>query len=726
MLFDFGFAKVITDPHLYETFGSGHFGYYPTRKFVGQLPPLDAVIISHSHRDHFDVPSLALIPRETPIFTPRDARIDYVLRQLQFTEVITVEDWTTISPCSELEIIWTPSAYRVPEHGLAIRYGEHRIWDMVDSVVEEREVTDRVAAMLGGPIDLLMAPVLPLLETAITDGQPPIYDAPILSETAELLRDIAPKCVLPFADGHYCLGRASWLNRQKFPASERRLRRLIRQALPEAILLDARPNDVLLPDGDGEGRWRVASDAGTLTNLVPSRQNREFQPSAEIPPLRSSRGAASGASFVGPRLAARLARGEVRLDLRLRGEYKFVDCVYNILLLGEHGSVVSRTSLMVDNDARVSVTPDTEVADIEVAVTVDDLAGLLSGRLGYSEAFLGGRLREWRPGAIRLEPVGIVIRPGAKAPRHGRVVVSGILLLNLLLRSEPGAVLRRLEYEIDQVRNGSVTLTPLFPATTDRFDSARTPVINPVARENLHLYPVFERIADAVVTHNGAASASGLYRLGDENTFVGVMGEGVWPTAEVAVRRGVVLLTNFLEAQPHLGSGVRFPSESYRALLSNIKESGLEVLRPTFAVPEDCEVPLWRSASLFPLSTVRLKADLSRLGWNGRIEDGERPGGPQVEWWQGLPPLIGARSYAGRFPHDHPLCFERTFLFEDARTEAPPRNLDILKSIVRADIRYSWVLMPEDTREHFEASRHTDFRRWIERQAVTAISGGRL
>jgi len=65
-------AAILIDPLLCEDFGHIHeLGYrvYPPRRWTPEAAPvLDAVILSHEHDDHFDLPSLAKLERSIPIY----------------------------------------------------------------------------------------------------------------------------------------------------------------------------------------------------------------------------------------------------------------------------------------------------------------------------------------------------------------------------------------------------------------------------------------------------------------------------------------------------------------------------------------------------------------------------------------------------------------------------------------------------------------------------------
>ena len=58
----------------------------PNADAIGRV---DAVLISHWHRDHLDLPSLRLLPRETPIVTPRGTAA--VIRSAGFISATEVE-----------------------------------------------------------------------------------------------------------------------------------------------------------------------------------------------------------------------------------------------------------------------------------------------------------------------------------------------------------------------------------------------------------------------------------------------------------------------------------------------------------------------------------------------------------------------------------------------------------------------------------------------------------
>ncbi|WP_328535842.1 MBL fold metallo-hydrolase [Streptomyces sp. NBC_00344] len=55
------------------------------------LPPIDAVVISHNHYDHLDAPTLRRLPRDTPLFVP--AGLARWCRRRRFTRVTELDWW---------------------------------------------------------------------------------------------------------------------------------------------------------------------------------------------------------------------------------------------------------------------------------------------------------------------------------------------------------------------------------------------------------------------------------------------------------------------------------------------------------------------------------------------------------------------------------------------------------------------------------------------------------
>ncbi|MFC7342684.1 MBL fold metallo-hydrolase [Saccharopolyspora griseoalba] len=89
-----GGATVLTDP-----VWSGRIPGVPRRLTppgvaFEELPPVDAVVISHNHYDHLDAPTIKRLPRGTPVLVP--AGLGRWFRRRGFAEVVELDWWQSV------------------------------------------------------------------------------------------------------------------------------------------------------------------------------------------------------------------------------------------------------------------------------------------------------------------------------------------------------------------------------------------------------------------------------------------------------------------------------------------------------------------------------------------------------------------------------------------------------------------------------------------------------
>lgn len=112
VLIDFDGEVVLTDPWFTES-SQYHHGE-PLAMDVAHLPKLAAVVVSHSHYDHFDIDAFAAYPdKSVPFFMPPDC-VD-AAKKAGFTHVQAMQPWDSAA-VGDLTITAAPAEHGVPEN----------------------------------------------------------------------------------------------------------------------------------------------------------------------------------------------------------------------------------------------------------------------------------------------------------------------------------------------------------------------------------------------------------------------------------------------------------------------------------------------------------------------------------------------------------------------------------------------------------------------------------
>jgi L-ascorbate metabolism protein UlaG (beta-lactamase superfamily) len=137
--------RILTDPWLVDPIFEGRIERDPALAFgPDDLPPLDAIALTHGHLDHFNAPTLAALPdKSIPVVHPpiRFSEIDANLRRLGFANLHARADWEPFA-LGRVRIVPTPSLGVLDECAYWIEGPGGRFWDGADApqppaVVEE-------------------------------------------------------------------------------------------------------------------------------------------------------------------------------------------------------------------------------------------------------------------------------------------------------------------------------------------------------------------------------------------------------------------------------------------------------------------------------------------------------------------------------------------------------------------------------------------------------------
>ncbi|MEL7237792.1 MAG: MBL fold metallo-hydrolase, partial [Planctomycetota bacterium] len=164
MLLRVGGKTILTDPVFHPRVGLGYvLGTIGPRRFqapamsIEQLPPLDAIVVSHAHFDHLDRPSLWKLSRtmpEVPVITSRGVRD--LLDDLRFRDVREV-DWHEETSIGELRLTALPVVHWGPRvfYDDWRSYSAFRLACRGQRVIFGADTAETDTFQSAGPVDLM-------------------------------------------------------------------------------------------------------------------------------------------------------------------------------------------------------------------------------------------------------------------------------------------------------------------------------------------------------------------------------------------------------------------------------------------------------------------------------------------------------------------------------------------------------------------------------------------
>jgi UDP-MurNAc hydroxylase len=269
-------CNILMDPVLFDFHAEGIEDVCPKRKvLVESIPEFDVLVISHRHLDHFDIRSLAVLPKDIDVFIPRDKLIENCLRKLGYTQIYPLSDFQEIK-IGSTKLMTTRSENRVPEFGMLFIDPSGSFWNQVDSIVGMKTIS-RVKSQCT-EIDFLLAPWQPMLEINYQMNKSIEFPYKFYNHMLQKISLIKPKAVAPGANGFKFVNNSTWLNQIIFPVTREQFCQDVEQICPEIgdqiFALD--PGDIININ-DGQLTYQKSS-SGFVDKIVDDRQELCFLP----------------------------------------------------------------------------------------------------------------------------------------------------------------------------------------------------------------------------------------------------------------------------------------------------------------------------------------------------------------------------------------------------------------------------------------------------------------
>lgn len=698
LLLKVDFLNIIFDPHLNHTYRHGLFGYHPQRiikkKEIAKL--VDVVIISHSHRDHFDVVSLDNFSKHTTFFIPNDRRIQYALKLLGFTEVFVLSDWANFFLSRDLQITVTPSTYRVPEHGFLIKFNSISIWNVVDSHVTNAWCRKVIELNEGCNIDYVFLPTQPLIEGNSTSGIAPYATRARIQETAELVDIVRPSFVIPFADGHFCIGRSAWLNRHWMPFDQLQKYEAIDNASYKPQILECDSGDSLVIKVNNRViHHRITESPFAFREDNINRPN--FDPSYSMDPATSYKDIPLEEAhkclllLLSKENLAKLSNNINKWHIRSE------PILYTFTLLNRNAQIVLRESVSWNGEMWVEDLPNL-MARYEIVCGIAEFMDLFFSKMEFSAALIGGFLRETRIGNEISQELHVLRSLADLTCEHEFWSISGIFILNQLLLFERDRSVLELENAINRdslpyIRtiNAESIWSQIYKIgiSPGRFDD-----------------DVGTLVEEFILNRTPLQLWSGVREFNGHKVFVGFIDNTEWSIPKDV--ECVLVPVNLVGPQSIYGCGVGSSRRFASSFLRNIERFSNNSWNICLGFLKNITIPLWRASDLFPIETKEIYNFLS----SSKKSESCTVISSVIPWWLGYPPpTYSNQEYCltinreSSFPifgavntsHMDKLVFknQQAFIAHVGTLRRP-----LIFDLIQGHIRISWILSEDKWSKH--------------------------
>ncbi len=405
-------VRIIFDPLLFDPNQANCYEVHPTRRVCPEgLGPVDVVVVSHRHIDHFDVRSLSRMPKTATVLCPNDNLVIEAVRAIGFAGVRVTADWDCMC-WGGTTLRATPSLNSVPEQGFVVFDAANAIWNQVDSQVAP--ATAERIRRFHGRLDVVIAPWQPLLELKFQLNEGFAFPHAAYAEMLARAGRCNARMWIPGASGLRYLARSSWLNRIAYPVARDRFATDLRAALPagDARFEKADPGDEIECDGPTlrlcqQASRFVSSHAGE-DQLVAFCPVDPFQSLFKEKPVLEA--AEAGIAGIIDDLGSFITKQTCDEGSPLQA-FRRWRVVYQLIVCFERGNAFVHWNFAGD---AVAVEGWSTRANATAIISGKALCALAEGACSWEEACHSG---EWR----YFESIAAVSPEGYRVPQPGEV-----------------------------------------------------------------------------------------------------------------------------------------------------------------------------------------------------------------------------------------------------------------------------------------------------------------
>jgi UDP-MurNAc hydroxylase len=382
-------CRILMDPVLWDPHQEGLFDISPQREMLHEhFPEFDVLIISHQHLDHFDVRSLAWLPKKVRVFFPRDPVIKDTLERLGYESLFPVKDSSEIN-LGATRLLTTQSENPVPEFGVVFHDESGTFWNQVDTILQPPTI--REVQRSFGDVHFLLASWQPMIELHYQKNEHLAFP---FSDYGRIMRNIgrvAPKALAPGANGFRYREPAAWLNQLVFPVARERFCFDVQKAFSDIAVLTLDPGDrVVMESGTCTKQANACSYVRTIR---PGREDLDFCPVGMDAGLQADAVLTTLEEDTTIQHELQTVLPKLFQDRDLWAEHRHWDVIYQLEIVFPD----RRERFWFDFGAAGGRLESgrNPAANLFTLISAHSLAGLISGSLGWDRVQLGGFYRHF-------------------------------------------------------------------------------------------------------------------------------------------------------------------------------------------------------------------------------------------------------------------------------------------------------------------------------------------
>lgn len=400
-------AKFMMDPVLWDPHQEGILDVCPQRDvIIDQIPDFDILIISHKHLDHFDIRSLAHLPRTVEVIIPQDKLIEDSLRKLGYTKIYATDEFQELKIGASTNLMTTRSENRVPEFGVLLQDDSGVFWNCVDTELSLNTIG--LILRKYAQIDFLLATWQPMMECNYQYNKSLAFPYEHYGQLLYNISLIRPKAISPGANAFKYINDSAFLNQIVFPVTREKFCQDVQGICPdlEGQIFPLEPGDSI--EFDQSNYHHQTGGCSFVKRIRDDRNELDFYPVTIAGKPVDSNSQNYDVKLMGEAIEEAIANDLITFIQAARHslfhEHFHWNIVYQLDIVFPDG--IQQWFIDFSQEPLTAQKGRNPLANLFACITASALYGLLKQQNGWDYVDLGGYYRNFNK-VYRVTPYGL-------------------------------------------------------------------------------------------------------------------------------------------------------------------------------------------------------------------------------------------------------------------------------------------------------------------------------